>query len=169
MTKKLKLWFLSLILLIVNLALLGSLTLNYLNQPSQSSQASSVLGVSSSDPIFSPNYIMSNDTFRSRRVFPTQESIQNYLTSVNSPLKNYIDQGQTAAYWIHNAANGTTSARYGVTPNLNPGILIAYLEKEQSLISLSNYNTTADPENRIRTAMGYGCPDFSKCDTQYYG
>ncbi|NJS41285.1 hypothetical protein HC766_02785 [Candidatus Gracilibacteria bacterium] len=70
MTKKIKLWFLSLSLLLINLALLGSLALNFVSKPINKSQSSSVLGVSSSDPIFSPNYIMSNETFRSKRVFP---------------------------------------------------------------------------------------------------
>jgi peptidoglycan hydrolase-like protein with peptidoglycan-binding domain len=46
---------------------------------------------------------------------------------------------------------------------------MAYLEKEQSLLSLSSYDTAKDPERRIRTAMGYGCPDTSVCATEYFG
>ena len=112
---------------------------------------------------------MSDETFRSKRVFPDQASIQRYLDSSNSPLKNFSDKGQTAAYWIFNAANGNTSSKFGIRPDLNPGVLIAYLEKEQSLISLSNYDTAGDPEKRIRSAMGYGCPDNNVCDSVYYG
>jgi peptidoglycan hydrolase-like protein with peptidoglycan-binding domain len=129
----------------------------------------SVLGVNSNTPTFDPNFIISDQTFSSTRVFDTEAKVQDYLNNVNSPLKNYTEQGRRASYYIFAAARGQTSSKWGVVPNLNPGLILAYLEKEQSLLSLSGYDTNADPERRIRTAMGYGCPDTSVCATEYFG
>jgi peptidoglycan hydrolase-like protein with peptidoglycan-binding domain len=131
-------------------------------------QQGAVLGATNI-PQFDPNYVMSNETFSSTRAFPTQESVQNYLDKIDSPLKNYKDQGKLASYWIFNSARGVTSSKWGIKPQLNPGVLLAYLEKEQSLLSLSDYNTAKDPSGRIRKAMGYGCPDTGSCDSKYNG
>jgi peptidoglycan hydrolase-like protein with peptidoglycan-binding domain len=170
MTQKLKLWFFSLILLFINIALLFGVGFNYFNgRSSANSTDQAVLGVSANAPVYNPNYVMSNETFRSKRVFGSQESIQNYLNNVNSPLKNYQVNGKSAASWIFTAANGQTSSRFGIRPDINPAVLIAYLEKEQSLISLSNYNTVTDPEKRLKTALGYGCPDTAACDSKFFG
>jgi peptidoglycan hydrolase-like protein with peptidoglycan-binding domain len=128
-----------------------------------------VLGVNTNIPQFSPNFIMSNSTFSSTRVFPSVQSVQNYLDSVRSPLANYTENGQKAAYWIFAASQGINSTQYGVTPKINPGVIMAYLEKEQSLLSLTGYDTKNDPDKRLKTAMGYGCPDDAKCNTEYYG
>ena len=129
---------------------------------------SQVLGAISV-PVFDPNFIMSDQTFSSTRAFGNVQDIQNYLERANSPLKNYRDQGQTASYWIFAAARGQTSSKSGVVPQLNPGLILAYLEKEQGLISSQGYDVYKDPENKIKTAMGYGCPDDANCDTKYYG
>jgi peptidoglycan hydrolase-like protein with peptidoglycan-binding domain len=158
-------WGISILLLALNL-ILGVL---YVLQPVNRVPENSVLGANDTIPVFESGYVMSNQTFQSTRVFNSESAVQNYLNQANSPLKNYRDNGQLASYWIWNAARGNTSAKYGVTPQLNPGLLMGFLEKEQSLISASNYNTQTDPERRIRTAMGYGCPDDAKCDTQFYG
>ncbi len=129
----------------------------------------SVLGAYSNTPQFDKNFIVSDQTFSSTRVFDTEAKVQSYLDSVNSPLKNYTEQGKRASYWIFASARGQTSSKWGVVPNLNPGLILAYLEKEQSLLSLSSYDTSRDPESRIKTAMGYGCPDTSACATEYFG
>ena len=165
MTRYKILWRLSAVLATINLLLGGA----FLLRPSLPADDSGVLGVQDSIPIFSPGYVMSNQTFSSTRSFPTESSVQNYLDSVNSPLRDFRDGGQLASYWIWNSARGTTSSRYGVTPQINPGVMMAFLEKEQSLISIQGYDLVNDPQNRIRTAMGYGCPDFALCDTQYFG
>jgi hypothetical protein len=162
------------ILITLNFIVAGGLIyVSFLNssnlQKTDKTKTESVVLGTSSIPLFNPNFIISNETFGSTRAFPTQSSVQNYLVSVDSPLKNYYDQGQPASYWIFAAARGQTSTKFGITPKINPGLLLAYLEKEQSLLSLSDYDTNRDPQNRIRTAMGYGCPDDKKCDTQYYG
>lgn len=128
-----------------------------------------VLGISTNIPQFSTNYIMSNTTFSSSRVFPNVDSIQNYLNKVSSPLSNYEVSGKKASTIIFEASRGASSSQFGVTPNINPGVILAYLEKEQGLLSLRGYDIKTDPENRLKTAMGYGCPDTSKCDREYFG
>jgi len=139
-----------------------------INDLQKNSMVAEVKGVASI-PMYDPNYLMNDSTFSSTRAFPTEQSVQNYLDSINSPLKNYSENGRKASYWIFSAARGATSSKWGIVPQINPGLLLAYLEKEQSLLSLTGYNTSTDPDNRIRTAMGYGCPDTSVCDAQYYG
>ena len=120
-------------------------------------------------PVFNKNVLMSDAAFRSIKSFPSVESVQNYLNSQNAPIKNYTEKGKSAAQVIFQAARGETSAKWGLVPTLNPGLLIAYLDKEQSLISLSGYNITTDPEHRMKYAMGYGCPDNAGCDDEYAG
>ncbi|MGH7217929.1 MAG: hypothetical protein ACREGE_00575 [Candidatus Microsaccharimonas sp.] len=91
----------------------------------------------------------------------TQAQIQNFLESKKSALSTYRDQGpnetkqELASYLIWHAAQ---------IWNINPQVILATLQKEQSLVTMQN------PESwRYRTAMGYGCPDSSKCDSLYYG
>jgi hypothetical protein len=121
------------------------------------------------DKDFNANYLLSDESFSTHKIFPNERSIQEYLDKVNSPLRNYSTEGAKASHWIYTAANGITSSAYNVKPNLNPGMLLAYLEKEQSLLSLSSYDTSVDNENRIKTAMGFGCPDDAKCSDKYKG
>jgi peptidoglycan hydrolase-like protein with peptidoglycan-binding domain len=169
-----RLWKFSIALILLNLIVGGVVIFNHVTFSRQVDQAkanyeSEVLGTGNNIPVFSPNFVMSNDTFRSTRVFPSQASVQSYLDSVQSPLRNYTDNGQTASYWIFNAARGNSSSKFGISPRINPGVIIAYLEKEQSLMSYKDYDVYGDPENRIRTAMGYGCPDLAQCESTYFG
>lgn len=133
------------------------------------SDTTEVLGVNANVPKFDKNFIMSNQTFSSTRVFPNSESIQNYLDKINSPLKNYIIEGKPASHWIFSAARGTTSSKWGVVPTINPAVLLAYLEKEQSLVTLSSYDPYKDSSKRIKYAMGYACPDTGPCEEKYTG
>jgi peptidoglycan hydrolase-like protein with peptidoglycan-binding domain len=177
MNKNKNLLKLSIGLIIFNLFLGGGFFLNkFLNQSKYNEQSlvieeksKEVLGISTNIPQFSPNYIMSNNTFGSTRAFPNAEAIQGYLNSINSPLSKYEVDGRKAANIIYAASRGISSSQYGVTPNINPGVILAYLEKEQGLLSMKGYDTKVDPENRLKTAMGYGCPDNSKCDSEYFG
>ena len=123
----------------------------------------------SSLPIFSPSYVLSDTTFSSRKTFNSQQSIQAYLESIRSPLANYYDQGQIASYWIWGASNGSTNTYMNIKPNVNPAVILAFLEKEQSLLSIANYNTKTDPQVRLKWAMGMGCPDGTKCNSAYEG
>lgn len=177
MKNKRNLLRLSIFLIIFNLFLGGVLFITQFTNQSKLDEEwrvidennKEVLGINTNIPKFSPNFIMSNSTFSSTRVFPNVQSIQSYLSQIRSPLAEYEENGQRASYWIFAASQGITSSQFGVTPKINPGVILAYLEKEQSLLSLQGYNTQTDPENRIKTAMGYGCPDTSRCDAQYFG
>jgi hypothetical protein len=123
----------------------------------------------SPDPDFNQNYLLSDESFVTTKIFPHERSIQEYLDQKNSPLRNYYVEGARASHWIYTAARGITSSAYNVKPNLNPGMLLAYLEKEQSLISMTSYDANTDQERRIKTAMGYGCPDNIACNPKYEG
>jgi hypothetical protein len=127
-----------------------------------------ILGASSA-PVFNPNYVMSDWTFSAKNVFPTEQSVQNYLSNINSPLARYNVQGKSASYWIFAAATGQTSSNYGIKPNINPAVMLAFLEKEQSLLGAKNYDIVKDPEVKLKWAMGMGCPDEAKCGSEYAG
>ena len=107
-------------------------------------------------PEFTPDYVLSDDSFRSSRAFPSSQSVQDYLNQVNSPLKNYRQNNKLASQIIFEAARGVTSSQYGFTPQINPGVIMAYIEKEMSLISNTSYDVNLDREGRVQKAMGYG-------------
>ncbi|QQG50897.1 MAG: hypothetical protein HZB75_00085 [Candidatus Saccharibacteria bacterium] len=70
-------------------------------------------------------------------------------------LKNYSQDGKSAAQIIYNAAQ-----KYSI----NPQVLLVLLQKEQGLV------TDTWPLNiQYRSATGYGCPDTAPCDSDYYG
>jgi hypothetical protein len=175
MIKKRNLLKLSAVLLIFNL-IIGSVALfndwrakqEILKVSNDNREISQVLGVNNI-PKFDRNFVISNQTFSSTRVFPTEASVQSYLERTGSPLKNFVTEGKPASYWIFSAARGASSSKFGVVPNINPALILTFLEKEQSLISLKNYDPYQDPERRIKFAMGYGCPDGAACDTKYNG
>jgi peptidoglycan hydrolase-like protein with peptidoglycan-binding domain len=147
-------------LLILSLVIIGSLS-----KTTSQAQTNTIF----SEKDFNQNYLLSDESFVTKKIFPHERSIQEYLDQVNSPLRNYTTEGAKASHWIWTAATGQTSSNYNVKPNLNPGMLLAYLEKEQSLLSLSGYDTASDPEKRILTAMGFGCPDDGVCANKYKG
>lgn len=121
------------------------------------------------DNNFTPNYLLSDESFATNIIFPNERSIQEYLEKVNSPLKSYSTEGARASHWIYTASRGITSSAYNVRPNINPAVILTYLEKEQSLLTYANYDVNSDPENRIKTAMGFGCPDNFSCAEKYVG
>jgi|GEM_PF-940384 len=173
MTTKKNLVNLSIFLLIFNLILGAFAIFTYFKAAEKQAlkeiqQNTEILGVSDI-PIFNPNRLMSDADFTSTRAFPDEASVQKYLDQVNSPLRNYTEQGRRASYWIFAAARGQTSSRWGIVPQLNPGLILAYLQKEQSLLTLSGYDTVNDPEFRLRAAMGYACPDGGSCNPNYRG
>lgn len=55
-------------------------------------------------------------------------------------------------------------AAVGRSCGVNQGVLLALLQKEQSLVG-----DDAPSERQYRSATGYGCPDTADCDTDYYG
>ena len=70
-------------------------------------------------------------------------------------LRDYSENGVGSAQIIYNAAQ-----QYGI----NPKVLIVLLQKEQSLVT-----DTWPLTIQYKSATGYGCPDTSVCDSQYYG
>ncbi|MHB1172819.1 MAG: DUF4214 domain-containing protein [Lacisediminihabitans sp.] len=48
--------------------------------------------------------------------------------------------------------------------NISPQALLVIMQKEEGLVTATNPSA-----GRYTIAMGYGCPDTTVCDTQYYG
>jgi hypothetical protein len=118
---------------------------------------------------FDRNFVISNATFTSFRDFPSTNSVQKYLETKNSILKNYKDNGMLASEIIFKAANGEFPDKYGTKVHISPALMLTMLEKEQSLVSTVNYDTVKDSEKKLSSAMGYGCPDSSSCNPEYKG
>lgn len=163
----------SLALFLVNLALVGFVLINHystqfeINKVSQNSaQQAEVRGVSNV-PIFDPSNVISDDSFKSTRACGSVSAIQEILNAKNSQLKDYSVQGRSSSYWIYAASRGETSSQFGITPQINPCLMLAFLEKEQSLIT--GKFSAAEFNNRVDTAMGYGCPDSAGCNPKYKG
>ncbi|MGG7509602.1 hypothetical protein [Plantibacter sp. YIM 135249] len=55
-------------------------------------------------------------------------------------------------------------AKVGAACGISQKVLLVMLEKEQSLVG-----DTWPSDQQYRAAMGYGCPDTSDCDANYYG
>jgi len=165
----------SLLLMTVNLLLVGYVFFNRYQTGLEveknlleNTKNSEVQGVNSGVPVFDRNLVLSDNAFRSSRSFPNQQAVQNYLNSVNSPLKNFTDQGQSASYWIYASSRGVTSSKWNIKPNINPGVILAFLEKEQSLVTGGGLDNN-EILRRTNIAMGYGCPDNQDCDRTYNG
>jgi hypothetical protein len=93
---------------------------------------------------FDPEFIISDSEF-SDSYSMDKEEIQDLLESKNSMLADYGENGKSAAQIIHEVS---------VEYNINPKVLIATLQKEQSLIekrfSKSEFN------KRVEWAVGCG-------------
>lgn len=70
-------------------------------------------------------------------------------------LRDYTENGLTSAQIIGNLAQ-----QY----QINPQVLLVLLQKESGLVE-----DTWPLPNQYNTATGYGCPDTSGCQAQYYG
>lgn len=162
----------SLALFLVNLALVGFVTFNHfktgleIDKVTDNANASEVKGISNI-PVFSPSDVLSDESFKSTRACGSVSAIQDILNAKNSPLKNYSVQGRSSSYWIYAASRGETSSQFGITPQINPCVLLAFLEKEQSLVT-GQFSTT-EFNNRVDVAMGYGCPDSAGCNPKFKG
>lgn len=162
----------SLALFLVNLALVGLVSFNHfksridLTNASQDTSQNEVKGVSNI-PVFDPSNVISDEAFKSTRACGSVAAIQDILEAKNSPLKSYSVQGRSSSYWIYAASRGETSSQFGITPQINPCVLLAYLEKEQSL--LTGQFSTTQLNSRLDVAMGYGCPDSAGCNAKYKG
>lgn len=85
----------------------------------------------------------------------SQWGLANYNQSTFICLKDYSENGKSAAQIINDAAQ-----QY----QINPQVILVLLQKEQGLV------TDTWPLNlQYKTATGYGCPDTAACDSQYFG
>lgn len=101
--------------------------------------------------------------------------IQYFLEQHGSFLKDYSENGRSAAHIIYDAAKGWVGDAGGSwgggvinidssTGTVSPKVILVTLQKEQSLITRTSQNDAA-----LRTAMGYGCPDSGGCNSTYAG
>ena len=106
-------------------------------------------------------------------------AIQSFLNTKGGYLANApTDQlgsraaGRSAAQIIYDAAHGAGEASgtlNGIVVNsgtgtVSPKALLVTLQKEQSLVSRTDYS-----QNALEKAMGYGCPDSGTCNAKYAG
>ncbi len=120
---------------------------------------------------FNQNNLISDGVFINKDDMSTGD-IQSFLEQRGSFLKDYSEGGRSAAQIIYDASHGYGEASgtwNGIVINtstgtVNPKVLLVTLQKEQSLITMSDRNDDA-----LRTAMGYGCPDSGGCDSKYTG
>lgn len=108
---------------------------------------------------FDPGMIISDSTMKNANSMNGGQ-IQTFLNAKgsncsNNCLKNYSQNGKSAADIINDAGK-----EYGI----NPQVLIVLIQKESGLVTINNPS-----DSRYRTATGYGCPDSSGCDANYYG
>lgn len=61
---------------------------------------------------------------------------------------------------------GEVIAQVSRSCQINPKAILVTLQKEQGLITVSSSRLTP---RRYEIAMGYGCPDHTQCDPQFYG
>ncbi len=98
--------------------------------------------------------------------------IQRFLENRSSFLKDLSEGGRSAAQIIWDAAHGKNEASGSIngiavtesTGTVHPGVILATLQKEQSLVSRTERNDDA-----LRAAMGYACPDSGGCNSTYAG
>lgn len=106
-------------------------------------------------------------------------SIQSFLQGkggylASAPASQLGDRagGRSAAQIIYDAAHGSGEASgtlNGIaittaTGTVSPKALLVTLQKEQSLVTRTDY-----AQNALDKAMGYGCPDSGGCDAKYNG
>lgn len=115
-------------------------------------------------------YPMDDSTFRASFTMSASD-IQSFLQSRGSGLANYSDiedcgptSGSHYTYYAQHYSCGTSQLASKIiydaaqTYGINPQVILATLQKEQSLV------TTPNPSaSQLTYAMGYGCPDSGTC------
>lgn len=96
-----------------------------------------------------------------------EAQIQNFLVANNSYLKDYQENGKSAARIIYEASHGLSDASIGSakgititseTGTISPKVILVFLQKEQSLVTKTDRDDYA-----LTYAMGYDCPDSTGC------
>ena len=120
---------------------------------------------------FDSSNLISDGVFTNTGAMNTGD-VQVFLQVKGSFLKDYSENGRTAAQIIVDAAHGYGDASGSIngisvdssTGTVNPQVILATLQKEQSLVTMTSQSDAA-----LRTAMGYGCPDSGGCNSAYAG
>ena len=114
------------------------------------------------------NYLMDDSVFRDNSAMSVSD-IQSLLVKEGSGLANFSDvencsaikQPYSGYYYPHCGSSETAAVIiYDAAQayEINPQVILATLQKEQSLI------TTPNPtSSQLNYAMGYGCPDSGGC------
>ncbi|WP_424463399.1 hypothetical protein [Pseudoclavibacter helvolus] len=126
---------------------------------------------------FDPGNLVSDENFYNGTAMSAAE-VQQFLVSRNgssSPtaLRNYTQatpsMPATQYCSAYSGAGGGESAadiiaKVGQACNFSQKAMLVLLEKEQSLVSMSNPSL-----GRLAAATGFGCPDTAPCDQSYGG
>lgn len=126
---------------------------------------------------FNPSHVIDDSVFLNIDKL-SRDEVQKFLELKGGFLKDFSENGRTAAQIIWGAAHGegeasgncnNTTVCSGIdinsrTGTVSPEVILATLQKEQSLVTMVNRSDDA-----LRTAMGYGCPDSGGCNTAFAG
>ncbi len=119
---------------------------------------------------FNPSELISDGAFTNSDDMSADE-IQRYLETQGSFLKDFEEGGRKASKIIWDAAHGSGDATetvpgtsYNVSSRINPKVILAKLQVEQSLVTAKNRNDTA-----LNKAVGFACPDSGSCNPKYAG
>jgi hypothetical protein len=120
---------------------------------------------------FDQDNLIGNDVFINTDAM-SASGIQSFLNSKGGFLKDFSENGRSAAQIIYDAAHGYgdgTGTINGIALNsstgtVSPQIILVTLQKEQGLITMPSRN-----DSSLTAAMGYGCPDGSSCNPSYAG
>ena len=126
---------------------------------------------------FDPGYLISDYAFYSPSAM-TQAEIQAFLESKGAPCANSNcldvykqttptrDATPRCKQYTGGANESAARIIYKVQAacGISAKAILVTLQKEQGLVTWS-----APSDDAIKKAMGYGCPDTSKCDSLYFG
>lgn len=133
---------------------------------------------------FDPGFIISDGVFYNPGSMSTA-SVQSFIEGKSASCVDYVSNGTTYTclknYRMDSATksadvncsgitgrdNETASsiiARVAKACGVNPQVLLVTLQKEQGFVTGGARSSLI-----YRKAMGYGCPDTSVCQSQYYG
>ncbi|MBI2589431.1 S8 family serine peptidase [Candidatus Berkelbacteria bacterium] len=120
---------------------------------------------------FNSSNIISNSEFIDTNSMTAPE-IQRFLEDRGGFLKDFTENGRSAAQIIYDASHGYGDASGAIngialttsTGTVSPKVILVTLQKEQSLLTMTSQNDSA-----LRAAMGYACPDSGGCNSNYAG
>ncbi len=119
---------------------------------------------------FNPSELISDGAFTNSDEMNETE-IQRFLEQQGSFLKDFEEGSRKASKIIYDAAHGSGDATaevpgtsITVSSRIGPKVILATLQKEQSLVTAKTRNDTA-----LNKAMGFACPDNGSCNPKYAG